>query len=312
MGFGWGIRQKIDDACRLTILAIKTAPILGGRVRQPISRSEVAKRFKHVQLSKKLADLDRFPDFLLAGPQRTGTTWLHSNLNRHPQIFMPKRKEIFYLNTLNLPDHSHHHTNNLEWYLSYFYPGPIRYLSDQIRCWRQYGESFQPLVRGEATASLAAMPPELIEEVVKLNPSIKVIILIRNPIERAWSHAKLALLRKPGKELDQVSPKNFERFFRNPYEVDCGHYTRMLGNWSGALKEGNLFIGNFEDVGTRPQKLLMELFEFLGVRPKEEYILGRAREQINATARVDIPEKFLEMLQNIYGEEVDRLKNFGF
>lgn len=312
MGFGWGTRRKIDEARRLAIQGIRTSPLLGGAIRRPITREEIAGRFKYIELSRKAADLDRVPDFLLAGPQRTGTTWLHSNLVQHPQIFMPKRKEIFYFNTLNLPDHFKHRTNDLAWYLSYFYPGPIRYLSDQIRCRREFEEPFQPLVKGEATASLAAMPEELIEEVVTLNPDIKVVILVRNPIERAWSHAKLALLRKPGKKLDEVSPQRFEKFFRDQYEVDCGHYTRILANWTAALKEGNLFVGNYDDVGGRPQELLMELFRFLSVDALPQYIPRQAGERINATARMEIPPRFFNTLRNIYGEELDRLRDSGF
>jgi len=312
MGFGWGTRKKIDNFIRRTFLTIRTTPVLGGRVKQPIHKHEVTQRFNYLELSKKVVDLDRVPDFLVAGPQRTGTTWLHNNLVQHPQIFMPKRKEIFYFNLLNLPNHSKHSTHDLAWYLSYFYPGPVRYLSNQIRCWRQFREPFRPLIRGEATASLAAMPPELIAEVVELNPQIKVIILVRNPIERAWSHAKLALLRSTGKKLDEVSAQSFERFFQDSYEVDCGHYTKILENWSAVVKEGNAFIGNYTDVAVRPQELLTQLFEFLGVHADQKYVLRQAKEKINATVRIDIPERFLHVLQNIYGEEVARLKASGF
>jgi hypothetical protein len=65
-------------------------------------------------------------------------------------------------------------------------------------------------------------------------------------------------------------------------------------------------------VAVRPQELLTQLFEFLGVRADQKYVLGQAKEKINATVRIDIPERFLHVLQNIYGEEVARLKASGF
>lgn len=312
MGFGWDTKQRLDDAGRLAVQTIRTTPVLGGRIKSPVSREEISSRFQYVELSKKVADLDHFPDFLLVGPQRTGTTWLHSNLSQHPQIFMPKRKEIYYFNTLNLPDHVKHRTNDLAWYLSYFYPGPLRYLSDQFRCRRDFGEPFRPLVRGEATSSLAAMPQELIREVVRLNPDIKVVILVRNPIERAWSHAKLGLLRRPGRRLNEVPAEEFDRFFHNQYEIDCGHVTKILANWSEALRDGNLFIGNYEDVGNRPHALLTMLFEFLGVKVGQDYIPQQVEERINATARMEIPVDFREILRSIYADELERLRDSGF
>ena len=119
-------------------------------------------------------------------------------------------------------------------------------------------------------------------------------------------------MRKPGKKLDEVSPQRLEKFFRDQYEVDCGHYTRILSNWTAALKEGNLFVGNYDDVGSRPRELLMELFRFLSVGARPEYIPRQAGERINATARMEIPPKFLDTLRNIYGEELDRLRDSGF
>jgi hypothetical protein len=44
-------------------------------------------------------DLSRFPDFLIIGPQRTGTTWLHAHLRFHPQIFLSEPKELYFFSS---------------------------------------------------------------------------------------------------------------------------------------------------------------------------------------------------------------------
>jgi len=59
-------------------------------------------------------DLSRFPDFLIIGPQRTGTTWLHAHLRFHPQIFLSEPKEIFFFSRLKMSGHPKFESNDLE------------------------------------------------------------------------------------------------------------------------------------------------------------------------------------------------------
>ena len=63
------------------------------------------------------ANLRNFPDFLIVGPQRTGTTWLFHHLKSHPEIFLPKEKELYYFSTLGMPDHRRFRFPYLEDYL---------------------------------------------------------------------------------------------------------------------------------------------------------------------------------------------------
>ena len=46
------------------------------------------------------------PDFLIIGPQRTGTTWLHAHLRFHPQIFLSEPKELYFFSSLEQRDPS--------------------------------------------------------------------------------------------------------------------------------------------------------------------------------------------------------------
>lgn len=57
-------------------------------------------KFNHIPINDLAPGEYDFPDFLLIGPQRTGTTWLHRNLILHPDIYMPPEKELYYFNNL--------------------------------------------------------------------------------------------------------------------------------------------------------------------------------------------------------------------
>ncbi|MEM7101333.1 MAG: sulfotransferase domain-containing protein [Pseudomonadota bacterium] len=311
MGFGWDTKRKIDDAKRQTIQWFKTNPAFGGSIENPIHKDDIAQRFKYIYSSRENLDLNRVPDFLIAGPQRTGTTWLHGNLVNHPDVFLPERKELFYFNTLNLPDHRKHRSNDLAWYLSYFYPGPFALSKLEKHCKSAYGEDYEPRIRGEATASSAAMPMELLQEVVTLNPEMKVIIFVRDPIDRAWSHAKMAFLRKTGKRVDEIPEETFEAFFHQQYEVDCGHYTRIIDNWNSVLKPDHLYVRAHQMMSSNPEQLLMEVFEFLGIRAEERFIPQQSRKRINSTAPADLPPKLQQSLESLFGQEIERLKDMN-
>lgn len=45
-------------------------------------------------LSNEKIDINLFPDFLIIGPHRSGTSWLYKNLEQHPQVFFPCQKEV--------------------------------------------------------------------------------------------------------------------------------------------------------------------------------------------------------------------------
>ena len=137
-------------------------------------------------------NLQRFPDFLILGPQRTGTTWLYFNLHMHPEILLHRMKETYFFSTLGKPDNPHFHYPCLEDYLdSYIEPLGER-LKKHYICLRKSLAFYRPKILGEATASYALLPEEIIVEIVRLKPNIKGIIMLRDPVERAWSHAKKA------------------------------------------------------------------------------------------------------------------------
>lgn len=129
-------------------------------------------------------DLTHFPDFLIIGPQRTGTTWLHAHLRVHPQILLSEPKELYFWSSLETRDTKRFQSDELAHYLRFFRDPPWLWAAKTALCLRRFGEWYRPRVRGEATASYAAMAPAVIDELVALRPDVKAILMIRHPIER--------------------------------------------------------------------------------------------------------------------------------
>lgn len=309
MGYGWGLRRKAQEVRRSTVRHLRTAAS-----RRNLANDERCdtRRLRFAKCAGPLPDSDRLPNFLVVGPQRTGTTWLHQNLTPHPQIFMSREKEIYFFSSLAKPHHAKHRSDNVEWYLSHFYDGPLEYLLKHKASLGRYRELYRPLVRGEATASYAAMSKEQIEEITRLRADVRIILMIRDPIERAWSHAKLDLLKKPGKTMSEVPAEEFTRFFLDPYQIACGQYSAMVSRWAAAVGRERLFLGRYRDLSLRPAALLLDLFEFLGVRPHPKYVHVASSSTINATETIGIPEHHLKTLTEIHGEESAKWREAGY
>ena len=113
---------------------------------------------------------NHFPDFLGIGAQKAGTTWLYENLRRHPQMYLPNTKEIHYFDW--------YFYKSIHWYCKHFMAVEKNKL------------------KGEITPCYSTLSENKIKLIHKINPQLKIILILRNPIERAWSQAVMNLAKK--------------------------------------------------------------------------------------------------------------------
>jgi hypothetical protein len=272
----------------------------------------VAAQLRYVKVSDPTLSLERFPDFLIVGPQRTGTTWLHANLRYHPEIFLSEPKELFFFSRLKTPENPKFQSNDLAWYLHFFRDPVWRSAAKTaISLWR-YRELYRPRVRGEATASYAALDRDVIREITLLNPEIKVILMIRNPIDRAWSHAKKDLARNRKRTVADVSEDEFKAFFTDAYQRQCARYVENCDNWAAHLKDGHLLVASFDDIDSQPEGLLLRVMSFLGVTSAVRYIDRAVRDAVNPTGQSELPEHFRRFLNDLLKDDIEKVRQrFG-
>jgi hypothetical protein len=198
-----------------------------------------------------------YPDFIGIGAQKAGTTWLYHNLRNHPQIWIP-RKEVHYFDQRikdtdfsvrskilgkseadkkwrNQVSHwTKVHLRNFSlpglWWVYKFYMRPP---NDE---W--YASIFEPRrgrIAGEITPNYSVLGKDVIAHVHELMPEAKIIFMMRNPIERAWSQAVMYFDKIEKQPLETVSAKQFRKFRRNQSSL-LTDYTRTLENWGSSTR----------------------------------------------------------------------------
>ena len=174
------------------------------------------------------------PNFLIIGAPRAGTTWLAKNLREHPQVFMPKTKEIHYFDR--------HYSEGVEYYKQFF----------------SGADGFEAV--GEATPEYMYLPemPELIH---KLMPDCKLILILRNPVDRVYSRYWNS--RAKYKENKNLSFE--EKIKKKPLFIEEGFYFDHLNNYYKYFKPEQFLILKYDDVLDQPLKLLQDVFLFLNV-----------------------------------------------
>lgn len=191
-------------------------------------------------------------DFILAGAQKSGTTALHYFLSRHPNITMGEQQEI-------------HFFDNDAMFVSHV---------DYEQLHKHYPLLAPSTIAGDCTPSylyheLAA------ERIWKYNPKIKLLILLRNPVERAFAHWNMQRFkgREPLDFFDAVREEQARIGGAPPVEarrfayVDRGFYGRQLARFFKLFPREQVKVIKFEEFKKEHLKTLASIFSFLGRKP---------------------------------------------
>ena len=278
---------------------------------------------------------DFLPTFLGIGAQKAGTTWLESNLRKHPDIYMPPRKEIHYFDrSTSYPSPSFLSSDCLSSRIFGREPHQQVWREDLKRClkknicrpnWQQacwdfnyyfsrydddwYASLFKTgkgKVRGEITPSYSILEPIDIERIHHLMPTTKILYIIRNPIDRDWSAGRYAMTKK-GKKLDDCSTNDFLQVLEEHHHRIRGDYVRTITNWKAHFPDDQLFIGFFEDIIQHPKQFLLSVFRFLGVETSEKYVTSSSSEKFNVSPQKDIPPEVKVFLTNRHYQQIQTL-----
>ena len=191
-------------------------------------------------------------DFILAGAQKSGTTALHYFLEKHPRITMGDQEEMHFFDDDGL------------------FSGPV----DYELLHRHFPLLPRSTIAGECTPSYLYWK-QAAERIWNYNPRIKLLVLLRNPVERAFAHWNMQRFkgREPLDFLDAVKEEKSRIAGAPPREarrfayVDRGFYVQHLERFFRFFSREQMMIIKFEKFRQEQRETLDSIFSFLGVKP---------------------------------------------
>jgi hypothetical protein len=220
----------------------------------------------------------QFPSFLGIGTQKGGTTTLHRLLLQHPQVYLPAAKELQFF--------SLHYALGEAWYADQFAaaaPGQ--------RC-------------GEITPYYL-FHPEAPRRIAGLLPAVKLVVLLRDPVERTLSqvfHSRRLGLepleleaalaaeaeRLQGVDARLVAVDGRDRSHQEHSYLARSRYEQQLARYRQHFAADQLLILRSEDLFSRPEACWLQLQIFLGVDPQPLPLLHRANAGAEEAAAVPL------------------------
>ena len=192
------------------------------------------------------------PNFFIVGAAKSGTTSLYKHLNEHPDIWMPAVKEPHFFG-----EHR---------------PPGLRYSSKQDYL-NLFGEvDGQPAVGEASTAYLYSKTAST--EIAEFNPQAKIIVVLRNPVARAyslyWHNVRAGVEPESFEKALVLEEERVGNGWRYGFHyVTSGMYAEQIQRYLSVFPSTQIKIVLFEELHFSVLGVVRELFSFLGVSPDQ-------------------------------------------
>lgn len=248
------------------------------------------------QVDKSLTGsrLSRRPDFVGIGAQKAGTTWVFSRLQQHPGVAFPAGKEVHFWDL--------RYRKGISWYFARLGASPKKKV-------------------GEITPAYAILSRRKIQEFMDACPDTRIFIILRNPLERAWSLAKMnagILLEatrdvkfegRPGLEIEDLSDVWWKSQFRMKGSLVRGMYDQCLDRWLSVIESDRFLVLDYDELATNPRVFMSAIAAHCGIDSTwfDEQPESFFSEKVFDGAKQSLPNRFKPLLRQLYGESIQNL-----
>lgn len=221
-------------------------------------------------------------NFLGIGAQKSGTSWLYKALSEHPKIEFPGGKEVHFWDQ--------RHGRGVKWYTQLF--------------------SNEAYINGDITPAYGILPIKVIQEIYDLMPHLRLIYLIRNPIERAWSSARMALGRAEMLH-EEASDQWFIDHFNSKGSLARGDYETCIRQWRSVFPASQLLIVRYDEICHDPVAVANKCLNHLGLEsifvPSDS---NKLEERVFKGDGVPLKPSLLPTLLAIYLKRIESLERY--
>ena len=239
--------------------------------------------------SAKARKIERL-DFVLAGTQKSGTTALHYFLSKHPNVTMGDQQEIHFFDNDDLfvsePDYEQLH--------------------------RHYPLLGSSTVAGDCTPSYIYHEPAM-ERIWTYNPKIKLLIVLRNPVDRAFAHWNMQRFRgrEPLDFFDAVRDEKTRITGAPPAQarrfayIDRGFYGQQLARLFKFFPREQVKAVKFEEFRDKQRETLTSIFSFLDLGPLRS-VRSKDRNVVPYARAMNWEERIF--LYNLFAEDIAKVE----
>lgn len=239
--------------------------------------------------------LHTLPDFLIIGAAKCGTSSLHEYLEQHPNVGKSLTKQIHFFDR--------YYERGASWYKVCF---PFKW---------------QKSISGEATVHYMTHPLAA-ERASRLVPKAKIIVMLRNPTDRAYSHFTMecrnnnedlsfedAIEQEENRirgELEKMLNGENNNGVNYPHKayVKSGEYFEQIKRWRKFYPEEQILIIKSEDFFDNSEKIINQVFKFLDLPPfklKEYRVIRKGNyDKMNPSTRKKLLEYFKPYNEELY------------
>jgi hypothetical protein len=237
------------------------------------------------------------PQFLIIGVQKAGTTTLYNNLTQHPQLLMPGEKEVHFFDL--------HYDKGIGWYKNKF----------------RNRNPFRSRIAGEASPYYLFHP--MVAQRVALHlPKVKLIVLLRNPVERAYSHFQheIKYKREHLTSFEQAIEMENQRIAADEKAlmegrlqksaahqsfsyISRGLYAKQIERWLEYFPISQMLFLKSEDFFANPKAELPAVYEFLGVKE----IFPKVLDAQNVNHYPELKENLRKNTAAFFKEDAEKL-----
>jgi hypothetical protein len=257
------------------------------------------------------------PHFLCIGAQKAGTTWLHRNLVRHPDVWMPMIKEFHYFDGNR---RSPVVAEKIELYLRQVDAGERQFTPEVFAFMQRLArgepkdddwylslfEFAKGRLCGDMTPAYSTLDAEVVSRVRRLLPSCRILFVMRNPVERAWSQTRMEL-RRDGLDPAAMSLADLLPYVDDPRSERRTSYMKTIRTWESVYSASQIRYLFYDQIRARPKLFLAHVCAFLGLSYNPAVFARTWRTVYNKSPPVPMPPLLRRHLADKYRDEIAAL-----
>ena len=269
-------------------------------------------------------------DFFCIGAQKAGTSWLYNRLRELPDFSLPPIKEIHYFDrSSSYPSPNHLKTASLSnrltnfkwlskslgkisltlvkgqfkdarWLIKWFFSN---YSDDWYYSLFDYFDGLS----GDITPGYSILTEDDVQRIYELTPDSKIIFILRNPIDRAWSHYKFRMQMLGISKSELLKERNIIKFMESDRQEMRSDYLGIIDRYHKFFPEDQILICFYDEIKNDPLSFLTRIVSFIGGDGSNIIKSCDLQSQDNASSPLAMPENIKTYLKAKYTSMIQEL-----